>query len=229
MQCPSCGTDVPESSLFCPKCGTAIAGSDDEAQPAPPPEPKPQPAAESSTAAQRFRETARERLDRPEDDDEEEMDLWKGGYSGKAMVGTWILLGLITVVLLVGAVMLNQPWGWIAWLVVTAAMWLWSLCVLAYRKMSVDYLLTSQRFIHKSGILKRRTDRIEVIDIDDVTYEQGIIERMFGIGTIRISSSDRTHPELKLRGIADVRRVADLIDDVRRKERRRRGLHIEAI
>jgi hypothetical protein len=49
------------------------------------------------------------------------------------------------------------------------------------------------------------------------------------VGTIHISSSDRTHPELLLLGIDDVKRVADLIDDVRRKERRQRGLHIEAI
>ncbi len=77
--------------------------------------------------------------------------------------------------------------------------------------------------------MKRVTDRIEVIDIDDVTYEQGIVQRMLGVGTIRMSSSDRSHPELVLSGIDGVERVADMIDDIRRKERRKRGLHIEAI
>ena len=42
--------------------------------------------------------------------------------------------------------------------------------VLAYRKMGVYYELTTQRFIHKAGILKRTSDRLEVIDIDDVTF-----------------------------------------------------------
>jgi hypothetical protein len=73
------------------------------------------------------------------------------------------------------------------------------------------------------------TDRIEVIDVDDVSCEQGIVERMLGVGTIRIQSSDRTHPELSLLGIENVRQVAELIDDTRRKERQRRGLHIEAV
>jgi hypothetical protein len=73
------------------------------------------------------------------------------------------------------------------------------------------------------------TDRIEVIDIDDVTYEQGLVQRMLGVGTIRIASSDRTHPELVLSGIDGVQQVADTIDDIRRKERRKRGLHIESI
>ena len=52
---------------------------------------------------------------------------------------------------------------------------------------------------------------------------------MFGVGSIKISSSDRSHPELVLLGIEDVKNIADTIDDVRRKERRRRGLHIESI
>jgi len=77
--------------------------------------------------------------------------------------------------------------------------------------------------------LVRTTDRIEVIDIDDVTYRQGIVERALGVGTILLESSDRTHPTLILSGIDDVQRVAGLIDDVRRKERRRRGIHIEQI
>jgi len=108
-------------------------------------------------------------------------------------------------------------------------LWIFLGVAFAYKKLSVHYELTTQRFIHKSGILKRVTDRIEVIDIDDVTYEQGIVQRMLGVGTIRINSSDRTHPVLVLSGIDGVQGVADTIDDVRRKERRKRGLHIESI
>jgi uncharacterized membrane protein YdbT with pleckstrin-like domain len=100
---------------------------------------------------------------------------------------------------------------------------------LAYRKLTVKYQLTTQRFIHEKGLLKRVTDRIEVIDIDDVSVEQRLIERMVGVGTIKLISSDRSHPVLMLRGIEKVREVAATIDDLRRKERRRRGLHIESI
>lgn len=223
MQCSSCGTEMPESSLFCPKCGAPVRGSSDEPQPAPPPEPQSTP-----TAAERLRQSADQRRDQ-DDTVEEETDLWQGGYSGKAMIGSWILAGVVTIALLVAAIMINASWGWWGFLILTIAMWVYLGCLVSYRKLSVDYQLTSQRFIHKSGILKRRADRIEVIDIDDVTYEQGIVQRMVGVGTIRIISSDRSHPELVLPGIDDVRRIADLIDDVRRKERRRRGLHIEAI
>jgi hypothetical protein len=43
---------------------------------------------------------------------------------------------------------------------------------------------------------------------------------------VTLLSSDKSDPELVLRGITPVAEVADKIDDVRRKERRRRGLHI---
>jgi hypothetical protein len=67
-----------------------------------------------------------------------------------------------------------------------------------------------------------------LIDIDDVAFSQGLIQRMLGVGTIRVTSSDRSHPTLALLGIDEVDRVSGMIDDARRKERRRRSLHIEA-
>jgi uncharacterized membrane protein YdbT with pleckstrin-like domain len=93
----------------------------------------------------------------------------------------------------------------------------------------VRYLLTNQRFMHESGVLRRITNRIEVLDMDDITFEQGLVERMLGVGSIRVHSSDVSHPELFLHGIDNVAEVANLIDNTRRTERRKRGLHIESI
>jgi uncharacterized membrane protein YdbT with pleckstrin-like domain len=157
------------------------------------------------------------------EEEEVEEDLWSGGYSGKAMVGNWILGGIITIGLIAG-MFVNPIIG-----LAIPLLWICLLGLLGFRKFNVHYELTTQRFIHKTGILKRATDRIEVIDIDDVTFVQGIVERMLGVGTIKISSSDRSHPELTMLGIDQVSDIADMIDDIRRKERRKRGLHIEAI
>ncbi len=175
----------------------------------------------TDTPKDRFIESAESR--QVDSADDEEQDLWAGGYSAKAMYGTWILGVVVTIGLFVGMAFF-LPVGF-----AIPVLWAILLGRLASKKLGVSYELTSQRFIHKTGILKRVTDRIEVIDIDDVTYEQGIVQRMLGVGTIRLSSSDRTHPELTLSGIDGVANVADLIDDIRRKERRKRGLHIESI
>jgi uncharacterized membrane protein YdbT with pleckstrin-like domain len=175
----------------------------------------------ADTPKDRFKASAESR--QADGTHDEEQNLWAGGYSGKAMYGTWLLGGLVTIGLIAGAFAF-PPIGF-----GIPLLWIFMGAAFAFKKLSVHYELTTQRFIHKSGILKRVSDRIEVIDIDDVTYEQGLVQRLLGVGTIRIASSDRTHPELVLSGIDGVQEVANTIDDVRRKERRKRGLHIESI
>lgn len=161
------------------------------------------------------------------DDSDEEQELWQGGYSPKAMVGSWLLLAAISVALLSIPFFISGSLLFV--LGVIPVLWIIVGAVYAWRRLGVHYELTTQRFIHQTGVLSRRTDRIEVIDIDDVTCSQGPIQRLFGIGTIVLTGSDRTHPTLSMIGIADCRDVAALIDEIRRKERRRRSLHIEAV
>ncbi|HBV62091.1 MAG TPA: hypothetical protein DEF45_03625 [Rhodopirellula sp.] len=181
-------------------------------------------------AADKFREQVQSTQE-PVEDYEPEEELWNGGYSAKAMVGTWILLGILSVATLI----LPFFVAFLAFLTVPISLgvivviWLVGAVVYGVRRFGVHYELTSQRFIHQTGILTRDTDRIEVIDIDDVSFTQGPVQRLLGVGRITITSSDRSHPLLHMIGIADVKNVAGVIDDVRRKERRRRSLHIEAI
>jgi membrane protein YdbS with pleckstrin-like domain len=104
-------------------------------------------------------------------------------------------------------------------------LWGWLGLTLLYRRMTVRYRLTAYRFFHERGLLARTGDRIQVIAIDDVSVEQGPIDRLLGIGTIVLHARDTTSPTLRLPGIENVRDVADLIDGARRAERNRRGLY----
>ena len=147
------------------------------------------------------------------------------------MAGGWAISGAISLLLLVAGI-LCMPRTAVWWLVLLLLMilpWLYYFAVLCHRRMSVRYVLSTQRFIHERGILRRVTDRIEVLDMDDITFEQGLLERLMGVGTIRILSHDQSNPRLELPGIENVKQVATLFDDARLAERRRRGLHIEQI
>ena len=181
-----------------------------------------------TSAADRFRQAAESRQG---NDQEAETAIWQGGFSSKAMFGNWLLAGVVTIVLLIMVLVFGSanPVWWGSWAVISVLLWGGFACQLAYRKLTYKYQLTTQRFVHEKGLLKRVTDRIEVIDIDDVSVEQRLIERVVGVGTIKLISSDRSHPVLMLRGIENVKVVAATIDDLRRNERRRRGLHIESI
>ncbi len=221
MRCPACSVDSVDGAVYCHKCGQRLLAADGDAAPhsdsAELRTPEPADAFNQAAAASRQSQPA-------------ETELWRGGYSAKAMNGAWIISGLISLVLLIAGIL----WASTAahWLIVLLAMflpWLYYAAVLSYRWMSVRYLLTSQRFLHEHGILRRVHDRIELLDIDDISSEQGLLERLFGVGTIRIVSHDRSDPDLSLPGIENVREVTSQFDNARLAERRRRGLHVEQI
>lgn len=180
------------------------------------------------TASEQFKDMANSKTDAAQ---VPERSLWTGGYSPKAMYGSWVITALITIAALV-AVALFADGNATVWYIAGAALlllWLGVIGTYFVRRIGQHYELTTQRFIHQSGILVRRTDRLEVIDIEDVSYTQGIIQRMLGVGTIQISGRDQTHPVLILSGIDKVPEVASLIDDVRRAERRKRSIHLDNV
>ncbi len=208
MFCPKCATEVDDQARFCPQCGAALDA---------------EPAAAEITTREKFLAAARSR----QSGIEGEEPVWEGNYSRWAMFGWWAIGLAATLVVAIGGLL--NPLVWAIGGAAVGVGWLLLLGYYAFRRFSVHYELTTQRFLHQRGLLWRRTDRIELIDIDDVTFTQGPVERMFGIGKIRITSSDKTDPEIDLPGIDDVAQVASQIDDLRRKERRQRGLHIESI
>ncbi len=154
--------------------------------------------------------------------------LWEDTFSWKAMyremIGGIFLSVAVPMVLAATAPDL-QRWTLPAIALVWAAIGL----LLLYRKLDVWYTLTNQRLLHHKGILNRRVNRVEAIDIDDLYFEQGLIERLIGVGRITIRSSDASHPRLMLNGIDRVRDVYETIERARRTERMRHGLHVEAV
>ncbi len=212
MKCQHCGAVVTEGAAFCQACGKSL-------KPA-------AAAAESSPGKAHLTSGAK----RPPPEDDKESVLWEGKFSKLAMIGAWLSAGAFTLAVVIGGAVYGldgRGWGIAVGIIV--AVWAALLLRLLYLQYTVHYSLTNQRFVHERGLLWRQVDRIETIDIDDVTVRQGPVERMLGIGTVRVMSSDQTTPEFLLVGIEDARRVATIIDDARRAERRKRGVHIESI
>ena len=217
MTCKQCGADAVKDAVFCHKCGAPVGNAARVGN-----------VTRDLTAKQRFA-AALSRSD-DDDDDSPEQVLWQGKFSHRAMIGSWLTAGVFTIALITLAIVAGFPTtGWLGVAAVLAVVWIGLLLLLLYRQVSIHYYLTSERLLHERGLLWREIDRIEAIDVDDVSFHQGPIERMLGVGTVRIRSSDVSTPTFDIQGIDDARNVASMIDDVRRKERRRRGLHIESI
>jgi len=217
MKCRACAAEMPADAAFCPKCGQPMAAPPDA----------PAALAEAKSDQVRFGQAMSASKSPP---DEAEVEIWQGTYSPKSMVGTWLAAVAITIAAIVAGVLFGADarlGGGIA--VGIALVWVAVGLLLLYRRYSVRYRLTSQRLFHERGILRRVTDRVENIDMDDITFEQGLLERMLGVGSIRIKSSDRTDPDLWLIGVDEVRDVASKIDNARRREQVRRSVRIDQV
>ncbi|QDS97720.1 PH domain-containing protein [Adhaeretor mobilis] len=207
MKCKQCGAGARKDAVFCPKCGVPFA---------------------KQRASQSTKRRLTESL--PAADEEAESVLWQGRFSPRAMFTPLATAVLFTVGLVLLAKLAQIPQeGWLVVAGLLGVVWIWMVGLLFYRTMSVHYSLTSQRLLHVEGLLWRKIDRIEAIDIDDVILKQGPIERLMGVGTVQLTSSDETTPEFHLPGIRHALDVATLIDNVRRRERRERGLYVESV
>ena len=180
MRCPKCGGDAVPQAAYCHLCGHRLGASrsPDENQVL---DGGGGPRAEEAASRQPMADAASNLV--RDAGTEPEKELWRGGYSSKAMAGGWAICTAITVLLLAGGIYFRPKAPY--WLLLLAAIllpWLYCLVLLFHRRMSVHYLLTTQRFVHESGIVRRVTDRIEVIDIDNITFEQGPLERLLGVG-----------------------------------------------
>jgi len=230
MKCPECGSEVVESSVYCHKCGGRIDRQtwEDPASESPEQPAADEPTSAGQTASERFRGAVEST--RAKSTAVTEEALWSGGYCGKAMMDAWVVSGLVTLALLIGAIVVwDKAWVWYAVLAAIVLLWGYQAVVYLQRRLGVRYRLTSQRFQHEKGIFMHTTDVIDLVEVDDITYRQSIIDRLFNVGTIRIVSSDRSHPDLSMAGIADVKNVVAKMDQARRAERIRRGLHISSI
>jgi uncharacterized membrane protein YdbT with pleckstrin-like domain len=214
-RCPHCGTSLVPAAAYCHHCGLPRRDADRVAV----------------TAARK-----RRRPPRPQreplfgEHDGPETELWRDTFSAKGLVHPGLTLGTLTVGLPILAALLHvEHFAWLVLAVALPAAWLTLLVWLLYLKLNVYYVLTNQRLLHKHGVFTRHARRIEVIDIDDVSYRQRLLERLLGVGTIEIMSSDESDPVIELAGIDGVQQIAQLIDEARRAERVRRGIHIESV
>ena len=212
-----------DKSSFCPHCGRRLE-----------PATKDEPGTAPGVAGLRSSDTGNRSVRQPtsapaaaEAGIYTEEELWTGRYSPKAMLGTWIMTGLIAIGLVILGVAAGRREVWMIVAIGTVLMWAIALAIMFYRRLATRYRLTTQRLILESGVVRLTTDRIDIIDINDITVEQGLIGRLLQIGTIIVRSNDQTHDKLHMEGIEDVNHVADLMDNARRAVQRRRGLRID--
>lgn len=89
---------------------------------------------------------------------------------------------------------------------------------------AVRYELSRERIRVRSGLFTRHLEEIEIYRVKDTELTIPFWQRVVGIGTLRVISSDHTNPNLPLRGIADPESVRERIRSACEAVRRARGV-----
>lgn len=110
---------------------------------------------------------------------------------------------------------------WFAWIpvIIWAVLGLVTLgltwIIAIYQGLSIKYLeqgLTNKRVILKKGIISRNTDEMKLRSIETVEINQGILGRIFGFGTVKVTG--RGTSNLVFKNIDDPMRVKREIESV---------------
>ena len=86
----------------------------------------------------------------------------------------------------------------------------------------MKFELTNERLKVISGVLNRTTEEIELYRIKDTSFEEPFYFRVFGLGNIKIYTSDRSLPELNITALPKGKlfreKLRDLVEDIRAKK-----------
>lgn len=75
------------------------------------------------------------------------------------------------------------------------------------------YRLTEDRLFCETGFLNIREEEILLYRIRDLELKLTLGQRLFGVGSIYVHSSDKTQPNLELKNIKNPREVKELLSN----------------
>lgn len=73
------------------------------------------------------------------------------------------------------------------------------------------YSITEDRLFIKSGLFTTSQEEILLYRIRDLSYKQTLGQRIFGVGSVIVHSSDKTNPHLELKNIKHAFEVKELL------------------
>lgn len=89
------------------------------------------------------------------------------------------------------------------------------------------YALSEDRLFLSTGLLSVKDDDILLYRVRDISVKRTLWQRLFGVGTVTILSSDKSHPTLQLKNIKNPMKVKellhDLVEEMKMKRRMRFG------
>lgn len=154
----------------------------------------------------------------------QETVLWEGHSSQLVHFWWYFFCVLLAVAAVVGAIFTAGLS--LVGLIIPLVMW----GVRWWMTRTTKYELTSQRLRRTSGILNRTLDELELYRVKDYSVEMPLMMRIFGLGNLRLVTSDATTPVVDIpaiQGAMDVRELLRTAVQAERDRKRVRELDVD--
>ncbi len=133
---------------------------------------------------------------------------------------SYIVTLLVSAVIIFIYIQYNSklPWYFLLLLIYPFAKCIWNFLKIKCTK----YELTNERLIIVSGVINRKTAEIELYRVKDTTMEEPFYYRIFGLGNIKLITSDKSLPEYYLDAMPNAKefreKMRELVEDLRVKK-----------
>jgi uncharacterized membrane protein YdbT with pleckstrin-like domain len=143
-----------------------------------------------------------------------------------ARVWPWALIGIVIALAPLFIKMVLVPKATFRWWIYPIAILVGVLFILVpwLKTKTIRYRVSNYRIDIERGLLGRSIDTMELWHVEDLKFQQSLLNRLLDVGTITVISHDDTTPTLPLYGIPNPRRLFQLLEQRVIAVKRQRGV-----
>lgn len=126
--------------------------------------------------------------------------IYEGSPSWKAWFWSYVAAGVLSVV-------------------IVGLFWM---LILNLKRSGRRFKITQRAIDYEDGLLTRRLETLQLWRVRDIEFRQSLLDRMLGIATIHVFTTDVTDPVLVLRGLPASREIFERLKDAAEGARQQR-------
>jgi uncharacterized membrane protein YdbT with pleckstrin-like domain len=139
-----------------------------------------------------------------------ENELYAGRPSWRALMSFYLGgIGLAVLVVVILGVLVGE-WG--LSVAIAAALVVLTLVIGYLRRVSTKYLITNQRLRISRGIVRRHVQETRLERVQNVNYEQSVLDRMLGVGTVDFDTAGTDDSEFRFEWVDGPEKVVRAVD-----------------
>jgi len=145
----------------------------------------------------------------------QEQIIWEGSQSQVLNIGTYIAMIIISIIVLTLSMMFFPIAAVLVIIPLVYMMVRWLLI------RSNRYKVTTERVFFTTGIFSKKTEALELYRVRDIDMYEPFWQRMFKLGNVKLTTSDKTTPDFLLKAVPN---PAELLNNIRKAVETRRDV-----